>query len=134
MSVATKIDRAIDKMGSTVVLKYKPNANEAEGGDWPNPDDPPTAPPPLDRTIKAIMAPQSDVENQRSFTPEGELPRELVQAVFKATEDLNDVEKVVWQGNEYTIQYGDTYELSDEKLAQVVILLRTRATVLQPHA
>lgn len=132
MSIQTKINRAIDKRGSTVTLKYKPNANI--GDDWPEPDAPPSAPPPLDRTIKAIMAPQADVENQMSTTAEGVLPRELVQAVFKASEDLNDVDHVEWQGNEYTIQYGDTYELSDEMLAQVVTLLRTKAVVEYPHS
>lgn len=126
----TSIVNAIERYGSTVTLNYKPAANLPVAGDWPNPNSP-TLGAPDPKNIKAIVAPQQDKEGV--IYNEGEEPRELVQAVFKPDENLNEVATVIWQGNTYTIQHGDNYELSDEKLAQVVIMARTKAVVEMPY-
>lgn len=125
-SARNSISRAIRKYGSRVTLVYKPIVNEPTAeGDWPNPDAPPTAPPPAPVQVKAVVAPEQDEEDLLGV-------RERVQAVFLPDTDLNDVQLVIWQGNEYRIQYGDTYELADENLAQVVTLMRVKANVEQP--
>lgn len=124
-SPRNSIIRALGKYGSNVALFYKPLANASLDGDWPDPDAPPTLPAPPPRTVKAVVAPEQDNEDLMGV-------REKVQAVFAPNVDLNNVEKVVWQGNDYRIHFGDTYELADVKLAQVVTLMRIRAVVEQP--
>ena len=123
-SARNSISRAIRKYGSNVTLNYKPAANFDVDGDWPDPDDP-TLGPPDPQTVKAVVAPEQDAEDLEGV-------RERVVAVFLPSTDLNEVDTVVWQGNEYRIQYGDTYELADENLAQVVNLMRVKANVEQP--
>ncbi len=125
-SARNSIARAIRKYGSSVTLIYKPVANDpTPAGDWPDPDSPPTTPPPPSVKVKAVVAPEEDEEDLEGV-------RERVTAVFLPSTDLNDALIVVWKGNEYRIQYGDTYELADENLAQVVRLLRVKANVEMP--
>lgn len=131
MSAArTSIIRAILKYGSTVTLTYKPAVNLPVNGDWPDPNAP-TLGPPDPKHIRAIVAPLQEAEGETTNT--GERPVEVVQAVFTPDENLNNVATVTWQGNLYTISNGDTYELADEKLAQVVALTRARANVEMPY-
>ena len=124
-SARNSIARAVRKYGSDVTLRYKPAANAATSeGDWPDPDAP-TVAPPASKVVKAVVAPEQDAEDLEGV-------RERAVAVFLPTTDLNNVSIVVWKGNEYRIQYGDTYELSNVNLAQVVTLLRVKANVEMP--
>lgn len=124
-SARNSITRAIGKYGSTVQLIYKPAANLDVSGDWPDPDSP-TLGPPDPKSVKAVVAPEEDEEDKEGV-------RERVVAVFLPATDLNEVDIVMWQGNEYKIQFGDTYELADEHLAQVVTLMRVKANVEHPY-
>lgn len=131
-----RINRAITKYGSNVTLNFKPAVQAAgSDGDWPNPDAPPTSPPPSPLVVKAIMVPQQDPE-YTAVSEEGVNPTEMVQGFFIATVDLNQVFRVLWQGGEYKILSQDAYELQGAILAQSVMLERTKAPVgaLYPHA
>lgn len=147
MSRKARIDLALKQHGTSITLKYKPLATApASDGDWPDPNDPPSIPPPPDRVIKAFVwsglsgeissqfRSREAVANVTNVREPGILPSEYATCFCSASENLNEVQFVVWQGSRYKIEYSDLYEFSGEGLAQQAVLMRVSAdSGLLPH-
>lgn len=145
MSRKNRIDGALAKDGTWVTLKYKPVANAAIDGDWPDPNDAPTTPPPPDSQIKAFVwsglsgevssqfRSRDAVANTTNVREEGVLPSEYATMFCSASVDLNPVDYVVWQSSKHRVLYSDLYEYGGEGLAQQAVLMRVSAADLLPH-
>ncbi len=132
MSRRARVEAAIAKYGTDVVFKYLPAQNDAVDGDWPDPTQPPTLPPPADRTVRVFI--WSGTEREGAVLDQGLSPVESATALIPAAEDLNEVDTIEWQGASYKINGADLYELQGEKLAQQASLVRVGATPRFPHA
>lgn len=134
MAMGASIARKIERNGTLVTIRYKPEEAPAVDDDWPDPDTPRYRPD--DVRVKMLYVPQAfETAGAQAIVSEaGQLPTEMVKGYLPSDFDLTKVECIFIGEDRYRIRRHDLFTYQGLGVVQQLELQRTAAVELYPHA